>query len=320
MTHNDPPLIIPTDPEWSSGADAIRTWWLNQQLQTKEESKLPLQVTVIDDREKYSFQPGQLKLEIAAMYFTGKVEVWFDRYIMKKNQVTCTHSFVTNMWGKEGLELEETNPLVITVVNDDKLYSTSKSKQLSWEMKDFTFVHDFRVLPLGGSDMVIGVDWMKKCIPVLMDFNRITVSFKMGDQEIVLKGGLNNVAMKIISGNKMQKLITRNLDLLGEMYMLNAEVGDNVIPHTIQAVIADCKDVFEEPTGMPPIRKHDHSITLKSGTETVNVRPYKMPYHQKQRLRNKWLRCQLPQLFKLAKAPFASPCLLVKKKDGSWRT
>ncbi|XP_039066152.1 uncharacterized protein LOC120211739 [Hibiscus syriacus] len=192
-----------------------------------------------------------------------------------------THNFVTNRWAKEGLKVEETNPLVITVANGDKLCSTTKSKKLSWEMQDFLFAHDFRVLPLGGSDMVLGVDWMKKYSPILMDFNNMTLSFKMGDQEIVLREGLHTTAMRIILDNKMQKLMIKNPEAVGEIYMLNAEVGYNEIPPTIQAVITDYKDVFEEPTGMPPIRKHDHSIILKSGIEAVNVRPYRMPYHKK---------------------------------------
>ncbi|XP_039044642.1 uncharacterized protein LOC120184185 [Hibiscus syriacus] len=230
-----------------------------------------------------------------------------------------THSLVTNRWAKEGQELEETNPLVITVANGDKLYSTSKSKQLSWEMQDFLFAYDFRVLPLGGSDMVLGVDWMKKYSPVLMDFNNMTLSFKMGDQEIVLRGGLHTTAMRIISSNKMQKLMIKNPEAVGEIYMLNAEIGYNEIPPTIQAVIADYRDVFEEPTGMPPIRKHDHSIILKSGIEAVNVKPYRMPYHQKSEVEKQVAEMLAASIIQTSKSPFASPCLLVKKKDGSWR-
>ncbi|XP_039056463.1 uncharacterized protein LOC120199464 [Hibiscus syriacus] len=228
-----------------------------------------------------------------------------------------THSFVTNRWTKEGLEFEETNPLVITVANGDKLYSTTKSKQLSWKMQDFTFVHDFRVLPLGGSDMVLGVDWMKKYSPVLMDFNNMTLNFQMGEQEIVLKGGLHPNAMKIIPCNKMQNMILKDPEVVGEIYILNAEVVVNEIPPTLQAVITDYKVVFEEPTGMPPIRKHDHSITLKPGIETINVRPYRMPYHQKTEVEKQVAEMLAASIIQTSKSPFASPCLLVKKKYGS---
>ncbi|XP_039048297.1 uncharacterized protein K02A2.6-like [Hibiscus syriacus] len=144
---------------------------------------------------------------------------------------------------------------------------------------------------------------MKKYSPVLMDFNNMTLSFQIGEHEIVLKGGLHPNAMKIISGNKMQKIILKNPEVVGEIYMLNAEVVVNEIPPTLQAVIAEYKDVFEEPTGMPPKRKHDHSITLKPGIETVNARPYRMPYYQKIEVENQVAEMQLNALTVKKKFP-----------------
>ncbi|KAL4324661.1 hypothetical protein GQ457_11G009140 [Hibiscus cannabinus] len=58
-------------------------------------------------------------------------------------------------WTKEGVEVISTNPLVITVANGEKLYSSAKSKQLQWRMQRHQFVHDFRVLSMGGSDMIL---------------------------------------------------------------------------------------------------------------------------------------------------------------------
>ena len=66
------------------------------------------------------------------------------------------------------MELLHTNPLSITVANGEKLYSTAKCKQLEWLMHGHSFTHDFRVLSMGGSDMVIGVDWMKRFSPLTL--------------------------------------------------------------------------------------------------------------------------------------------------------
>ncbi|KAE8677721.1 UPF0603 protein [Hibiscus syriacus] len=63
-------------------------------------------------------------------------------------------------------------------LEDSRFYqSTAKSNKMSWKMQGYEFQHDFRVLSLGGSDMVLGVDWMKEFSPILMDFKAKTLSF-----------------------------------------------------------------------------------------------------------------------------------------------
>ncbi|KAL4289531.1 hypothetical protein GQ457_14G023340 [Hibiscus cannabinus] len=113
-------------------------------------------------------------------------------------------------WAKEGVEVISTTPLIITVANGEKLYSTAKAKQLHWKMQGYQFQHDFRVLSMGGSDMVLGVDWMKKYSPVSMDFNEMTLSFYRDSELISLKGGAATGTIQLISGAKLQKLAEKD--------------------------------------------------------------------------------------------------------------
>ncbi|KAL4363523.1 hypothetical protein GQ457_04G038370 [Hibiscus cannabinus] len=230
-----------------------------------------------------------------------------------------THSFITSGWAKEGVELVYTNPLVITVANGEKLLSNAKSNQLEWKMQGYLFEHDFRVLPMGGSDMVLGVDWMRKYSPIVMDFNAMTLSFKREEQNIILQGGKRTGGIKMISGEKLQKMAMKDPELMGELYLLSAEAVETKVPESLLPILDRYKRVFEEPQGMPPKRSQDHAIILKPDSQPVNLRPYRFPYFQKSEVERQVKEMLASSIIQTSQSPFASPCLLVKKKDGSWR-
>lgn len=66
----------------------------------------------------------------------------------------------------------------ITVANEEKLCSTAKCNKLKWTAQGLKFHHDLRVLPLGGYDMVLGVDWVKNYSPFILDFNDLALPFE----------------------------------------------------------------------------------------------------------------------------------------------
>ncbi|GMJ03385.1 hypothetical protein HRI_004007700 [Hibiscus trionum] len=70
---------------------------------------------------------------------------------------------------------------------------------------------------------------------------------------------------------------------------------------------------------MPPPRSHDHAIVLKEGSQPVNLRPYRFPHFQKNEIERQIQEMLRSSIIQTSKSPFASPCLLVKKKDGTWR-
>ncbi|KAL4309278.1 hypothetical protein GQ457_01G012100 [Hibiscus cannabinus] len=230
-----------------------------------------------------------------------------------------THSFITPGWAKEGMEVLATNPLVITVANGEKLYSNAKSKQLKWQMQNHQFEHDFSVLSMGGCDMVLGVDWMRRYSPVSMDFNLMTLSFQKEGELINLKGGLKSASIKLISAEKFQKLAEKEIGLMGEIYLLHTEGVESEVRAELLPILDKFQDVFSTSKEMPPERNQDHAIVLKEGTQPVNLRPYRFPHHQKTEVERQISEMLAASIIRTSTSPFASPCLLVKKKDGSWR-
>jgi hypothetical protein len=98
-----------------------------------------------------------------------------------------------------------------------------------------------------------------------------------------------------------------------------AEMPVSKVESEMQQMLEEFGDIFQTPAQLPPVREIDHTITVKEGTEPVNVRPYRYAYFQKAEIEK-----QVQDMLKLgfirsSTSLFSSPVLLVKKKDGTWR-
>jgi hypothetical protein len=90
-------------------------------------------------------------------------------------------------------------------------------------------------------------------------------------------------------------------------------------PPEIQAVLDQFPQVFTEPTDLPPTRPCDHRIDLLPGAPPVNARAYRLPPDQKDEIKKQLKEMLQKGFIRMSSSPFASPVLLVRKKDGSWR-
>ncbi len=87
----------------------------------------------------------------------------------------------------------------------------------------------------------------------------------------------------------------------------------------LSGLLDQFSDVFEEPKELPPQRSEDYRIPLQPGTIPVNLRPYRHSHEQKNKVERQVKEMLEASLIQTSNIPFASPVLLVKKKDGSWR-
>jgi len=70
---------------------------------------------------------------------------------------------------------------------------------------------------------------------------------------------------------------------------------------------------------LPPLRDHDHKIPLKTGSEAVNLRPYRYSGLQKDSLERMVTEMLDTGIIRTSNSPFASLVILVKKKDSTWQ-
>ncbi|XP_039040644.1 uncharacterized protein LOC120178969 [Hibiscus syriacus] len=155
-----------------------------------------------------------------------------------------THSFLTPKWAYTGIQINTPYPLAITVANGQQLFSSARCNKVEWKMQGHTFLHDFRLLKLGGSDMILGVDWMRLFSPILMDFNNMTLSFDHHGEKICIQRQQPSTELQQISGATLLKMSAWDSDILGHVHVLEQ--------YSI---------IFTEPTGLP--------------------RPYRFPHNQK---------------------------------------
>lgn len=91
------------------------------------------------------------------------------------------------------------------------------------------------------------------------------------------------------------------------------------IPPFLTSVLQKYSTVFQPITQLPPNRPHDHKIILKEGVNPINIRPSRYPHFQKAEIERLVIDMLKAGIIQPSSSSFASPVILVKEKDGSWR-
>ena len=73
------------------------------------------------------------------------------------------------------------------------------------------------------------------------------------------------------------------------------------------------------PQGLPPRRACDHWIPLLPGAQPINIRPYRHSPDTKNEIERQVKELLASGIIQHSNSPFASPAILVRKKDGQWR-
>jgi hypothetical protein len=82
-------------------------------------------------------------------------------------------------------------------------------------------------------------------------------------------------------------------------------------------VIIDFTDLFQAPNELPPQRSFDHAVPLLPNTIPINCRSYIYAPQQKDEIEKQVDKMLKSDLIVPSHSSFASPVLLVKKKDSS---
>ncbi|XP_057436668.1 uncharacterized protein LOC130729063 [Lotus japonicus] len=173
---------------------------------------------------------------------------------------------------------------------------------------------------LKGIDFVLGLDWLAGLGEVKADFGKLQLTIKQGADWKMITGD-PALTRSQVSMRTFMNLLRKE----GEGWLLHitsegiAATTNPSIPTELVEVLGEFDAVFQDIQGLPPTRKHDHAIHLKTRADIPNLRPYKIPHFQKSEVENMVQEMLNSGIIRPSISPFASPIILVKKKDGGWR-
>jgi hypothetical protein len=204
-----------------------------------------------------------------------------------------THNFVASeLTERVGLTVRKRAGLSVAVANGDRITSDGICCNTPIIIDQEAFSLDFYAIPLGGFDVVLGVQWLSTLGPILWDFTQLSMAFRRDNRWVVWHGEAATIGTPTLLAATGQDLLAELLEEFGTL--------------------------FAEPTGLPPARAHDHRIHLVAGTEVVVVRPYRYLPLQKDELERQCAALLDQKLIRRSNSAFSAPVLLVKKRDGSF--
>lgn len=296
----------------------------------QEEQEAQGVAEVVEEMEQllvHSETPGEISIN--ALSGSKSISTIRLQGVIKGKRVSVlidsgsTHSFIdTRMVKQLGLVAEVVPPLIVSVADGSRIIVDAVCKDLQCKIQGHSFNQDLRLFPLGGSDVILGVDWLKLFNPITFDYQSLRITLIKDGIPITLQGDNNEGSLQAISGKKLSKMLKASQGVTqGFICMINATTVPEkpTIPTELMTVLQKYKSVFTEPQGLPPVRKHDHKIPLLQGSQPVNQRCYRVPYVQKTEIERQVKEMLNSGIIQESSSPFASPIILVKKKDGTWR-
>ncbi|GJR88785.1 putative reverse transcriptase domain-containing protein [Tanacetum coccineum] len=164
---------------------------------------------------------------------------------------------------------------------------------------DHPFNIDLMPVELGSFDVIIGMDWLKRCHAVIVCDEKL-VQVPYGNETLTFCGNKSSNGresrLTVISCSKDQEYMAKGCQVFWRKYPLR-----------------------KRRTSLPPARPAEFQIDLIPGAAPVARTPYRLASSEMKELLE-----QLQELFdkgfiRPSSSPWGAPILFVKKKDGSFR-
>ncbi|CAL1391412.1 unnamed protein product [Linum trigynum] len=282
----------------------------------------PRLMMLLDDEEEEAIEVEEAEVSFHAI--TGRtggktMRVWAQvgrtRLVVLIDSGS-THNFINNKTA-EALHLPGSSvvPFNVRIANGAPLKCDGRHDDVMLNIQGTKFPVTLYAIPLAGFDIVLGIQWLETLGTVQSNWKTLAMEFDWAGRRRQLQGITNSSPTEAT----LKCIMKEESSLRALCLPPPAEDPLRPVPQDLQDILRDFGDLFDEPSQLPPRRQIEHRITLKEGTEAINVRPYRYAYFQKGEIEEQVNKMLAAGLIQPSTSPFSSPVLLVKKKDGTWR-
>nr|GEU31803.1 hypothetical protein [Tanacetum cinerariifolium] len=157
---------------------------------------------------------------------------------------------------------------------------------------------DLMPVELGSFDVIIGMDWLRRCHAVIVCDDKL-VRILYGNETLTFHGNKSNNGREsrliVISCSKAQAYMAKGF-------------------------VRDYPEVFpKDLPGLPPARPVEFQIDIIPGTAPVARAPYRLAPSEIKELLKQLQELSKKGFIRPSSSPWGAPVLFVKKKDGSFR-
>ncbi|GJT07980.1 putative reverse transcriptase domain-containing protein [Tanacetum coccineum] len=168
---------------------------------------------------------------------------------------------------------------------------------------DHPFNIDLMPVELGSFDVIIGMDWLRRCHAVIVCDEKL-VQVPYGNETLTFCGNENS------NGRESRLTISAKKE---EDKSEGKQIKD--VP-----IVRDFPDVFpEDLPGLPLARPVEFQIDLIPGAAPVARAPYRLAPSEMKELSEQLQELSDKGFIRPSSSPWGAPVLFVKKKDGSFR-
>ncbi|GJW70981.1 putative reverse transcriptase domain-containing protein [Tanacetum coccineum] len=183
---------------------------------------------------------------------------------------------------------------------------------------------DLMPVELGSFDVIIGMDWLRRCHAVIVCDEKL-VRIPYGNETLIFHGNKSNDGresrLTIISCSKAQEYMAKGCQIfLAQISAKKEEDKSEGKQLKDVPIVRDFPEVFpEDLSGLPPARPVEFQIDLIPGAAPVARAPYRLAPSEMKELSEQLQELSDKGFIRPSSLPWGAPVLFVKKKDGSFR-
>ncbi|GJR88193.1 putative reverse transcriptase domain-containing protein [Tanacetum coccineum] len=183
---------------------------------------------------------------------------------------------------------------------------------------------DLMPVELGSFDVIIGMDWLRRCHAVIVCDEKL-VQIPYGNETLTFCGNESSNGresrLTVISCSKAQEYMAKGCQVfLAQISAKKEEDKSERKQIEDVPIVRDFPEVFpEDLPGLPPARPVEFQIDLIPGAAPVARAPYRLAPSEMKELSEQLQELSDKGFIRPSSSPWGAPVLFVKKKDGSFR-